>query len=131
MAINENTQIKTLIKLGLIEESQIETWNKKIERQEARAAAQKELESCIDQISQVLNDEAHKEIQFFSVKPAPHSKGFLEFFEADRGLVLKALSKMTKAGKIKKVGITRNEEGEIKVVESSQVNAFQIRYMRA
>jgi len=38
---------------------------------------------------------------------------------------------MTKAGKIKKVGITRNEEGEIKVVESSQVNAFQIRYMRA
>jgi len=67
MAINENTQIKTLIKLGLIEESQIETWNKKVERAEARALSQKELTSCIDQISQVLNDEAHKEIQFFSV----------------------------------------------------------------
>ena len=131
MTISQNTQIKTLIKLGLINKSQIETWNKKIERQEARAAAQKELESCIDQISEVLNSEAHKEVQFFSVKPAPHSKGFLEFFEADRGLVLKALSKMTKAGKIKKVGITRNEEGEVKVVEPTQVNAFQIRYMRA
>ena len=131
MTISQNTQIKTLIKLGLINKSQIETWNKKIERQEARAAAQKELESCIDQISEVLNSEAHKEVQFFSVKPAPHSKGFLEFFEADRGLVLKALSKMTKAGKIKKVGITRNEEGEVKVVEPNQVNAFQIRYMRA
>jgi len=131
MTISQNTQIKTLIKLGLINKSQIETWNKKIERQEARAAAQKELESCIDQISEVLNSEAHKEVQFFLVKPAPHSKGFLEFFEADRGLVLKALSKMTKAGKIKKVGITRNEEGEVKVVEPTQVNAFQIRYMRA
>ena len=131
MAISQNTQIKTLIKLGLIKESQIETWNKKIERTEARAAAQKELEACIDQISEVLSSEAHKGIQFFSVKPAPHSKGFLEFFEADRGLVLKALSKMTKAGKVKKVGITRDEEGNVKVVEPSQVNAFQIRYTRA
>lgn len=131
MAINENTQIKTLIKLGLIKESQIESWNKKIEKDEARSASQKELTSCIDQISQVLNDEAHKEIQFFSVKPAPHSKGFLEFFEADRGLVLKALSKMTEAGTIKKVGITRDEEGNVQVVEASQVNAFQVRYMRA
>jgi len=131
MAISQNTQIKTLIKLGLIEESQIETWNNKIARAEAKAQRDEALNSCISQIKTVLEDEAHKEIQYFSVKPAAHSKGFLEFFEADRGLVLKALSKMTAAGSIKKVGVTRDEEGNVKVVEPSQVNAFQIRYMRA
>ena len=131
MAISQNTQIKTLIKLGLIKESQLETWNKKIDRAEAKAAKDKELNSCITQITEILADEAHAGIQYFSVKPAAHSKGFLEFFEADRGLVLKALSKMTAAGTIKKIGLKTNDEGELQVFESSQVNAFQIRYMRA
>lgn len=131
MAISQNTQIKTLIKLGLIKESQLETWNKKIDRAEAKAAKDKELNSCITQITEILADEAHAGIQYFSVKPAAHSKGFLEFFEADRGLVLKALSKMTAAGTVKKVGLKMNPEGELQVFETSQVNAFQIRYMRA
>lgn len=131
MAISQNTQIKTLIKLGLIKESQLETWNKKIDRAEAKAAKDKELNSCITQITEILADEAHAGIQYFSVKPAAHSKGFLEFFEADRGLVLKALSKMTAAGTIKKIGLKTNDEGELQVFETSQVNAFQIRYMRA
>lgn len=131
MAISQNTQIKTLIKLGLIKESQLETWNKKIDQAEAKAAKDKELNSCITQITDILADEAHAGIQYFSVKPAAHSKGFLEFFEADRGLVLKALSKMTAAGTIKKIGLKTNDEGELQVFETSQVNAFQIRYMRA
>ena len=131
MAISQNTQIKTLIKLGLINESQIETWNKKIARAEAKSQRDEELNSCISQIKAVLEDEAHKEIQYFSVKPAAHSKGFLEFFEADRSLVLKALSKLVKAGYMKKIGLKMNDEGELQVLEPSQVNAFQIRYMRA
>ena len=131
MAISQNTQIKTLIKLGLIEESQIETWNKKILRAESKAQRDEALNSCISQIKTVLEDEAHKEIQYFSVKPAAHSKGFLEFFEADRGLVLKALSKLVKSGYMKKIGLKMNDEGELQVLEPSQVNAFQIRYMRA
>jgi len=131
MAISQNTQIKTLIKLGLIEESQIETWNNKIARAEAKAQRDEALNSCISQIKTVLEDEAHKEIQYFSVKPAAHSKGFLEFFEADRGLVLKALSKLVKDGYMKKIGLKMNDEGELQVLEPSQVNAFQIRYMRA
>ncbi len=131
MAISQNTQIKTLIKLGLIKESQIETWNNKIARAEAKAQRDEALNSCISQIKSVLEDEAHKEIQYFSVKPAAHSKGFLEFFEADRGLVLKALSKLVKDGYMKKIGLKMNDEGELQVMEPSQVNAFQIRYMRA
>ena len=131
MAISQNTQIKTLIKLGLIEDSQIETWNKKIARAEAKLQRDEALNSCISQIKTVLEDEAHKEIQYFSVKPAAHSKGFLEFFEADRGLVLKALSKLVKDGYMKKIGLKMNDEGELQVMEPSQVNAFQIRYMRA
>ena len=131
MAISQNTQIKTLIKLGLIEASQIETWNKKIDRAEAKALRDQALNSCISQIKTVLEDEAHKEIKYFSVKPAAHSKGFLEFFEADRGLVLKALSKLVKNGYMKKVGLKMNDEGELQVMEPSQVNAFQIRYMRS
>ena len=131
MAISQNTQIKTLIKLGLIEASQIETWNKKIARAEAKLQRDEALNSCISQIKAVLEDEAHKEIQYFSIKPASHSKGFLEFFEADRGLVLKALSKLVKDGYMKKIGLKTNDEGELQVMEPSQVNAFQIRYMRA
>lgn len=131
MAISQNTQIKTLIKLGLIKESQIETWNNKIARAEAKLQRDEALNSCISQIKSVLGDEAHKEIQYFSVKPAAHSKGFLEFFEADRGLVLKALSKLVKDGYMKKVGLKMNDEGELQVMEPNQVNAFQIRYMRA
>ena len=131
MAISQNTQIKTLIKLGLIKESQIETWNKKIARAAAKAQRDEALNSCISQIKSVLKDEAHKEIQYFSVKPAAHSKGFLEFFEADRGLVLKALSKLVKDGYMKKIGLKMNDEGELQVMEPNQVNAFQIRYMRA
>ena len=131
MAITQNSQIKTLIKLGLIDESQVETWNKKIERLEAKQARDKELNSCISQIKSVLEEEANSGILYFSVKPAAHSKGFLEFFEADRSLVLKALSKLVKDGYMKKVGLKMNDEGELQVLETSQVNAFQIRYMRA
>tara|TARA_B100000900_G_C20360463_1_gene626130 strand:- start:239 stop:634 length:396 start_codon:yes stop_codon:yes gene_type:complete len=131
MAISQNSQIKTLIKLGLIDESQVETWNKKIERLEAKQARDKELNSCISQIKSVLEEEANSGILYFSVKPASHSKGFLEFFEADRSLVLKALSKLVKDGYMKKVGLKMNDEGELQVLETSQVNAFQIRYMRA
>lgn len=131
MAISQNTQIKTLIKLGLIKESQLETWNNKIARAEAKSKRDEELNSCITQIKSVLEDEAHSAIQYFSVKPAAHSKGFLEFFEADRGLVLKALSKLVKDGYMKKIGLKMNEEGELQVMEPNQVNAFQIRYMRA
>ena len=131
MAISQNTQIKTLIKLGLIKESQIETWNNKIARAEAKLQRDEALNSCISQIKSVLEDEAHSAIQYFSVKPAAHSKGFLEFFEADRGLVLKALSKLVKDGYMKKIGLKMNDEGELQVMEPNQVNAFQIRYMRA
>ncbi len=131
MTISQNSQIKTLIKHGLINESQLEKWNKKLERIEAKSKREAELNSCITQITQILTDEAHASIQYFSVKPAAHSKGFLEFFEADRGLVLKALSKMAAAGTIKKIGLKTNDEGELQVFEPSQVNAFQIRYMRA
>ena len=131
MAISQNTQIKTLIKLGLIKESQIETWNNKIARAEAKLQRDEALNSCISQIKSVLEDEAHSSIQYFSVKPAAHSKGFLEFFEADRGLVLKALSKLVKDGYMKKVGLKMNDEGELQVMEPNQVNAFQIRYMRS
>ena len=131
MAISQNTQIKTLIKLGLIKESQLETWNNKIARAEAKSKRDEELNSCINQIKSVLEDEAHSAIQYFSVKPAAHSKGFLEFFEADRGLVLKALSKLVKDGYMKKIGLKMNEEGELQVMEPNQVNAFQIRYTRA
>ena len=131
MAISQNSQIKTLIKFGLIEEAQLEKWNKKLERLEAKAKRDEELNSCITQITQILTDEAHASIKYFSVKQAAHSKGFLEFFEADRGLVLKALSKMAAAGTVKKIGLKTNDEGELQVFETSQVNAFQIRYMRA
>ena len=131
MAISQNSQIKTLIKFGLIDEAQLGKWNKKLERLEAKAKRDEELNSCITQITQILTDEAHSAIQYFSVKPAAHSKGFLEFFEADRGLVLKALSKMSAAGTIKKIGLKTNDEGELQVFEPSQVNAFQIRYMRS
>jgi len=38
---------------------------------------------------------------------------------------------MAAAGTIKKIGLKTNDEGELQVFEPSQVNAFQIRYMRA
>ena len=126
MAIENTTTIETLINLGLVSDAQLEQWNKKLARLEARAESRRLVQSAADSIMALLDSETQSENKYFSVKKTSNSVGFMDFIEADRATVLKALTQLASEDKIRKIGLVGGEEKPV-----SEVNAFQIRYARA
>tara|TARA_R110001606_G_scaffold52034_2_gene129036 strand:- start:1500 stop:1880 length:381 start_codon:yes stop_codon:yes gene_type:complete len=126
MTITNETTIETLITLGLISSDQIESWNKRATKLEARQASRQLVQGTSEIIMELLNSDLQSDTRFFSVKTTSNSVGFMSFVETDRATVLKALTLLVKQDKIKKVGVVG---GEVKL--PTEVNAFQIRYMRA
>mgnify|MGYP006183952881 FL=1 len=126
MTITNETTIETLITLGLISSDQIESWNKRATKLEARQASRQLVQGTSEIIMELLNSDLQSDTRFFSVKTTSNSVGFMSFVETDRATVLKALTLLVKQDKIKKVGVVG---GEVKL--PTEVNAFQIRYMRS
>jgi hypothetical protein len=126
MTITNETTIQTLITLGLISSDQIESWNKRATKLEARQASRQLVQGTSEIIMQLLESDLQTDTRFFSVKTTSNSVGFMSFVETDRATVLKALTLLVKQDKIKKVGVVG---GEVKL--ATDVNAFQIRYMRS
>ena len=79
-------------------------------------------------IKALVESEAHDGNRYWSVKPAAHSLGFMTFIEADRGTILKALTKLTEEGFLTKVGL-KKVDGKLTELDKTQVNAFQLRYI--
>ena len=126
MTITNETTIQTLIDLGVITDLNILLWNIKADRIQANAEKAKIVTGTKSAIMEVMNAEFNSDTKFFSVKTTSNSVGFMSFVETDRATVLKALTLLVKQDKIKKVGVVG---GEVKL--PTEVNAFQIRYMRA
>ena len=126
MAIETTTTIADLITLGLVSDAQLEQWNKKLARLEARAESRRLVQSAADSIMALLDSETQSENKYFSVKKTSNSVVFMDFVEADRATVLKALTQLASEDKIRKIGLVGGEEKPV-----SEVNAFQIRYARA
>ena len=126
MEISTKTTIQSLIDLGLIKSTQVEEWNKKSIRLQLKADKELLITGTSDAILELMNGDMEKETKFFSVKKTSNSTGLMSFINTDRATVLKALTRLVKSEKIVKVGVIG---GEVK--SPSEVNAFQIRYMRA
>ena len=126
MTINNQTTIETLISLGLVSADQVEKWQKRAAREEARNQSRQLVQGTADAIMSLLDSELHAGTKYFSVKKTTNSVGFMDFVETDRATVLKALTLLVSQDKIKKIGLVGGEEKL-----PSEVNAFQIRYTRA
>ena len=128
MTITTKTTLQELIELGLFKEADIQKLNNKITRGADRAARQALVQGTMSAIKALVASEAHDGNRYWSVKPAAHSLGFMTYIEADRGTILKALTKLTKEGFLTKVGL-KKVDGELTELESTQVNALQLRYI--
>ena len=126
MTINNNTTIETLISLGYVSAAQVEKWNKRSARDEARNQSRQLVQGTADAIIALLDSDVQSENKYFSVKKTSNSVGFMDFVETDRATVLKALTQLVSEDKIRKIGLVGGEEKP-----ASEVNAFQIRYTRA
>ena len=103
MTITNETTIETLITLGLISSDQIESWNKRATKLEARQASRQLVQGTSEIIMELLKSDLQTDTRFFSVKTTSNSVGFMSFVETDRATVLKALTLLVKQDKIKKV----------------------------
>ena len=126
--ISDKTQLGELIKLGLISEADIEKFNKKLKRRAEDRERKALLEGTKSAIKALVQSDVHSGNKYWSVKPAAHSLGFLTYIEADRGIVLKALTKLTEEGYLTKIGL-KTVDGKLTELTPKQVNAFQIRYI--
>jgi len=99
---------------------------KRVERLEAKEESRKLVQGTADAIIALLESEVQTETKYFSVKKTSNSVGFMDFVVTDRATVLKALTLLASQDKIKKIGLVGGVEKL-----STEVNAFQIRYIRA
>ena len=130
MSINNQTTLQELISLGFIKEADIQKWNKRIENKAKSSEKKALVEGTKSAILSLLDAEIEASNVYWSVKPAAHSQGFTQYIEADRGIILKALTQLVADGQIIKVGLKKVED---KLVELpvTEVNSFQLRYKRA
>ena len=128
MTISNKTTLQELIKLGLFSEADIEKFNKKLQRAADSQARKALVDGTMSAIKALVQSEVHNGNKYWSVKPAAHSLGFMSYIQADRGIVLKALTKLTEEGYLTKIGL-KTVEGKLTELTPKQVNAFQIRYV--
>ena len=128
--ISDSTKLGELIKLGFISEADIKKWNKRLENKTKSSEKKALVEGTKSAILSLLDAEIEASNVYWSVKPAAHSQGFTQYIEADRGIILKALTQLVADGQIIKVGLKKVED---KLVELpvTEVNSFQLRYKRA
>jgi len=118
--------IETLFTNNIINYDTRASLIKRVERLEAKEESRKLVQGTADAIIALLESEVQTETKYFSVKQTQNSVGFMDFVMTERATVLKALTLLASQDKIKKIGLVG---GEVKL--PTEVNAFQIRYMRA
>jgi len=126
--ITNQSSLQELIDLGLLKEADIKKFNGKLQRAADSQARKALLEGTKSAIKALVQSDVHSGNKYWSVKPAAHSLGFLTYIEADRGIVLKALTKLTEEGYLTKIGL-KTVDGKLTELTPKQVNAFQIRYI--
>jgi len=126
--ITNQSSLQELIDLGLLKEADIKKFNGKLQRAADSQARKALLEGTKSAIKALVESDVHSGNKYWSVKPAAHSLGFLTYIEADRGIVLKALTKLTEEGYLTKIGL-KTVDGKLTELTPKQVNAFQIRYI--
>tara|TARA_X000001388_G_scaffold74156_1_gene66726 strand:+ start:850 stop:1236 length:387 start_codon:yes stop_codon:yes gene_type:complete len=128
--MTNSTDLKNAISqlfLGeVISHAEFTRLNKKIDRSEAKAATESLVVGTCEAIMALLESDLTLEDKYFSVKKTSNSVGFMDFIEADRNTVLRALKRLVVAEKIRKIGLVGGVEKA-----PNEVNAFQIRYARA
>jgi len=128
MSISTKTTLQELINLGLFSEADIEKFNKKLKRAADSQARKALVDGTVSAIKALVQSEVHNGNKYWSVKTAAHSLGFMSYIEADRGIVLKALTQLTEEGYLTKIGL-KTVDGKLTELTPKQVNAFQIRYV--
>lgn len=118
--------IETLFTNNIINYDTRASLIKRVERLEAKEESRKLVQGTADAIVALLESEVQTETKYFSVKKTSNSVGFMDFVMTDRATVLKALTLLVSQDKIRKIGLVG---GEVKL--PTEVNAFQIRYMRS
>ena len=126
--ITNQSSLQELIDLGLLKEADIKKFNGKLQRAADSQARKALLEGTKSAIKALVQSDVHSGNKYWSVKTAAHSLGFLTYIEADRGIVLKALTKLTEEGYLTKIGL-KTVDGKLTELTPKQVNAFQIRYI--
>jgi hypothetical protein len=126
--ITNQSSLQELIDLGLLKEADIKKFNGKLQRAADSQARKVLLEGTKSAIKALVQSDVHSGNKYWSVKPAAHSLGFLTYIEADRGVVLKALTKLTEEGYLTKIGL-KTVDGKLTELTAKEVNAFQIRYI--
>ena len=126
--ITNQSSLQELIDLGLFKEADIQKFNKKLQREADSQARKALLEGTKSAIKALVQSDVHSGNKYWSVKTAAHSLGFLTYIEADRGIVLKALTQLTEEGFLSKIGL-KTVEGKLTELTAKEVNAFQIRYI--
>jgi len=118
-----NTELlNALIARGILTQSQADSAVRKADRALDRQVKADALNFLKAQITEAI---ATQESHVFSVKKTGNSIGVMDLVEAERGQVLKALTQLTSEGVFRKVGLVGGVEKP-----TSEVNAFQIRYIR-
>ena len=128
MTISNQTTLQELIKLGLFSEADIAKFNKKLQRAADSQARKALVDGTVSAIKALVQSEVHNGNKYWSVKKAAHSLGFMSYIQADRGIVLKALTQLTEEGFLTKIGL-KTVDGKLTELTPKQVNAFQIRYV--
>ena len=118
--------IETLFTNNIINYDTRASLIKRVERLEAKEESRKLVQGTADAIVALLESEVQTETKYFSVKKTQNSVGFMDFVMTDRATVLKALTLLVSQDKIRKIGLVGGVEKL-----PSEVNAFQIRYMRS
>ncbi len=126
--ITNQSSLQELIDLGLLKEADIKKFNGKLQRAADSQARKALLEGTKSAIKALVESDVHSGNKYWSVKPAAHSLGFMTYIEADRGIILKALTKLTEEGFLSKIGL-KTVDGKLTELTAKQVNAFQIRYI--
>ena len=117
-----NELLNELIARGILTQSQADSATRKADRALDRQVKADALNFLKAQITEAITTQ---ESHVFSVKKTGNSIGVMDLVEAERSQVLKALTQLTAEGVFRKVGLVGGVEKP-----ASEVNAFQIRYIR-
>jgi hypothetical protein len=126
--ITNQSSLQELIDLGLLKEADIKKFNGKLQRAADSQARKALLEGTKSAIKALVQSDVHSGNKYWSVKTAAHSLGFMTYIQADRGIVLKALTQLTEEGFLSKIGL-KTVDGKLTELTAKEVNAFQIRYI--
>ena len=114
--------LNELIARGILTQSQADSATRKADRALDRQVKAEALNALKSEITEAISAQ---ETHVFSVKKTGNSIGVMDLVEAERSQVLKALTQLTADGFFRKVGLVGGVEKP-----ASEVNAFQIRYIR-